>query len=132
MRVADTQGWLRKAAGDLRGAEVDLAATPPLTEDAAFHCQQAVEKTLKAFLAWHDEPFRKTHDLGEIGEQCVALDASLEPVCRLAEPLTPFAWIFRYPGDVQEPPVEEIVEALMLAREVYEAIFARLPGEVRS
>ena len=43
-RVVDTRGWLHKAAGDLRGAEVDLAANPPLTEDAAFHCQQAAEK----------------------------------------------------------------------------------------
>jgi len=36
-RVADTRGWLLKAADDLRGAEIDLAAIPPLTGDAAFH-----------------------------------------------------------------------------------------------
>jgi len=29
--------WLRKAADDLRGAEIDLAAVLPLTGDAAFH-----------------------------------------------------------------------------------------------
>ena len=50
-RSADTRGWLRKAAQDLRGAEIDLAAAPPLPGDAAFHCQQATEKALKAFLA---------------------------------------------------------------------------------
>ena len=38
-----------------------MAADPPLLEDALFHCQQAVEKVLKALLTWHDEPFRKTH-----------------------------------------------------------------------
>ena len=130
-RVADTRGWLLKAADDLRGAEVDLAAVPPLTGDAAFHCQQAAEKALKAFLAWHDVPFRKTHDLAEIGQQCTAVDASLDPVCRRAERLTTFAWIFRYPGDVGEPRAEEIAEALALAREVYDAILARLPGETQ-
>ena len=31
----------------------------PLLGDATFHCQQAVEKALKAFLIWHDRPFRK-------------------------------------------------------------------------
>jgi HEPN domain-containing protein len=67
-RVADTRGWLFKAADDLRGADIDLAAVPPLTGDAAFHCQQAVEKALKALLAWYDVPFRKTHDLAEIGQ----------------------------------------------------------------
>jgi HEPN domain-containing protein len=78
-RAADTRGWLRRAAADLRGADIDLVADPPLIGDAVFHCQQAAEKALKAFLAWHDLPFRKTHDLGEIGQQCIALDRSLEP-----------------------------------------------------
>lgn len=130
-RLADTRGWLQRAAADLRGAEIDLAARPPLLGDAAFHCQQAVEKALKAFLAWHDVPFRKTHDLGELAHQCLAIDRSLEELCRRAQDLTPFAWIFRYPGDVEEPPVEDVAGAAALAREVYEAIVARLPGEAR-
>lgn len=31
--AAETQEWLRRAANDLRAAEVDLAAAPPLLED---------------------------------------------------------------------------------------------------
>jgi hypothetical protein len=50
VRLADTRAWLVKAANDLRAAAVDLAATPPLLEDALFHCQQAAEKAFKAFL----------------------------------------------------------------------------------
>jgi HEPN domain-containing protein len=130
-RAADTRGWLRRAAADLRGADVDLAADPPLIGDAVFHCQQAAEKALKAFLAWHDVPFRKTHDLAEVGQQCIALDRSLEPLCRSAEGLTTFAWIFRYPGEPEEPPVEDAVGVLALARDVYNAVLSRLPGEVR-
>ena len=68
MRAADTRAWLARARDDLRGAEIDLAASPPLLGDAAFHWQQAVEKALKAFLTWHDRPFRKTHDLTEDGD----------------------------------------------------------------
>jgi len=130
-RLADTRGWLRRARDDLRGAEVDLAATPPLAGDAAFHCQQAAEKALKAVLAWQDVPFRKTHDLAEIGQQCARLDASLEPLCRRAERLTPFAWIFRYPGDVEDPSADEVREALALARAVYDAVVTRLPADAR-
>lgn len=130
-RVADARGWLRKAADDLRGAEIDLAAKPPLPGDAAFHCQQATEKALKAFLTWHDLPFRKTHDLAEVGQRCVVVDETLEAICREAERLTTFAWIFRYPGDVDEPPPEEVADALVLARRVYDAILARLPAELR-
>ena len=74
------RAWLARANDDLRGAEIDLAAAPPLLGDAAFHCQQAAEKALKGLLTWHDREFRKTHDLVELGGQCVAIDASLEPI----------------------------------------------------
>jgi HEPN domain-containing protein len=83
-RVADARAWLAKARLDLRSARVDLGAEPPIVSDALFHCQQAVEKGLKAFLAWHDVAFRKTHDLGELGRQCVAINPTLEPDLRAA------------------------------------------------
>lgn len=129
--VADTQGWLRKAASDLRAAKHDLAASPPLLSDTAFHCQQAVEKVFKAFLMWHDVPFRKTHSLEELGEQCFDLDATLQELLDRAVPLTEYAWKFRYPGDPEEPSLREAEEALMIAQGVVDAIIARLPEAVR-
>lgn len=68
--VAETKMWLCKAALDLRAAEHDLSALPPLFEDILFHCQQAAEKSLKAFLVWHGRPFRRAHSLEELGRQC--------------------------------------------------------------
>lgn len=38
------------------------------------------EKSFKALLAWHDVPFRKTHDLEAIGAACLEIDASLRTV----------------------------------------------------
>jgi HEPN domain-containing protein len=129
-RVADTRAWLVKATNDLRAAETDLAASPPLLEDTLFHCQQAAEKAMKALLSWHDEPFRKTHDLVEVGRQCVEIDATLEPLFRRSAPLTEYAWKFRYPGESEEPSRKEVVEAVTLAKQVYEAVLERLPGQV--
>ena len=129
-RVADTRAWLLKAAEDLRAARHDLSAVPPLAADAAFHCQKFAEKALKAYLHWHDRPFRRVHDLTEIGRQCIDLDPSLGPPCRRAERLSTFAWAFRYPGDPEGPTVREVEEALAIGREVYAAILARLPAEV--
>jgi HEPN domain-containing protein len=126
-RVADTKAWLTKASSDIRSAEVASAAEPPLLSDAAFHCQQATEKALKGFLAWHDRPFRKTHSLVELGGQCAELDAELEPLLRRAAPLTAYATEYRYPGGPDDPPPEEVAAALSLAREVCEAVAARLP-----
>ena len=96
-----------------------------------FHSQQAAEKAMKAFLAWHDMPFRKTHNLEEIGAQCVAIDSTLRPVADQAAPLTEYAWKFRYPGQSDEPDRAEAEGALAAARNVYEEILIRLPAAAR-
>ena len=104
---------------------------PPFAEDIVFHSQQAVEKSLKAFLSWHVLPFRKTHNLVELGEACSHIDQSLESLFRRAAPLTEYAWKFRYPGDPVEPSAQEAADALSVAPAVFEAVLSRLPHDVR-
>jgi HEPN domain-containing protein len=130
-RAADARAWIEKATLDLRSAEADLAARPAIIGDALFHCQQAVEKALKGLLAWHDEPFRKTHDLAELGARVAGLEAGLEPLLRQAAPLTQYAWRYRYPGETSEPLRAEADAALGLAREVVAAAEQRLPAPGR-
>jgi HEPN domain-containing protein len=125
-RAAEVQAWLAKVAADLRAAEHDLAADLPLLEDSLFHSQQAAEKTLKAFLTSRNTSFRKTHDLNELGFQCVQLEPSLELRCRSVARLTAYAWIFRYPGQPGEPTVEEARSAVRLVRELLHNIEGRL------
>ncbi len=67
VRIEDTRAWLARAEADLRAAANEVSADEPVLGDAVFHCQQAAEKAMKAFLTWHDVPFRKTHDLGILG-----------------------------------------------------------------
>lgn len=88
VKIAETQSWLKKAATDIRAAKHDMSAAPPILTDIVFHSQQAVEKTLKGFLMWHNIPFRKTHSLEEIGEQCLDIDSSLRDLIDRAVPLT--------------------------------------------
>ena len=128
-RLEDTRAWLIRARSDLRAGAHDLAAVPPFTGDAAFHAQQAAEKALKAFLAWYDVPFGKTHDLARLGAQCADLDPSFGTVTQRAAALTEYAWKYRYPGEPSEPPREEAEGALALARAVVDAVLARLPAE---
>jgi len=130
-KVAETKAWLNKAALDLRAAEHERTATPPLTGDMVFHAQQLVEKSLKAFLSWHDQPFRKTHSLVELGQQCARLQPDLEPLLREAAPLTEYAWKFRYPGEEEEPVLKVADAALALARRVFHTILALLPDAVQ-
>jgi HEPN domain-containing protein len=124
-RAEEVAAWLERARQDLRAAEVDLDAGPPLLGDAAFHSQQAVEKALKAFLTRHDHLFRATHDIGELALASLEHEPSLEPLLRDSAPLTEYAWRFRYPGEVFEPERREVEDAYRLARRVVEEIAAR-------
>jgi HEPN domain-containing protein len=130
-RVEDTRTWLTRAASDLAAGAHDLTAEPPFAGDAVFHAQQAAEKSLKGFLAWHDVPFGKTHDLAVLARQCAALDESIAGVGQRAARLTDYAWKYRYPGESSDPDREEAESALRLAREMYDAVLERLPAGVR-
>lgn len=128
-RTEDVGAWLARARSDLGAGAHDLTADPPFAADAAFHAQQGVEKAIKGFLAWHDVPFRRTHDLTELGHQCAEIDGSLEATLARAARLTEYAWQFRYPAVAPNPTRLEAEEALSIAEEVYVAILNRLPGD---
>jgi hypothetical protein len=86
---------------------------------------------MMALLAWRGVPFRKTHNLEELGRQCVELDATMGALADQAAPLTEYAWKFRYPGETGEPDRAEAGVALTAARNVYRAILTRLPPGAR-
>ena len=123
-RRQEADEWLSKAAEDLASARVLIDAGHPST--ALFHCQQCAEKSLKAFLTWHDQPFRKTHNLEEVGLACIAIDPTLAGIAREAGVLTAFAWRLRYPGSPYTPDAEETESMWNLARQILEAIVQRL------
>lgn len=125
----EVRAWIAKARQDIRAAEVDLAADPPLIEDALFHCQQAAEKAFKALLTLHQSPFRKTHSLEELGEQCLALDETLRANVDETAPLSEYAWLHRYPGPERVPAREEAEEAITIARRSVAAVEQRLPDD---
>lgn len=123
--------WLIKARHDLRSARCLYADTPPLLDTAAYHCQQAAEKALKAYLSLHGIPFRKTHLLVPLLAECEALDPGFAGLAEAAELLTPFATAFRYPGDVLDPDPADVTEAIALAESVIDFVLTRMPEAVR-
>jgi hypothetical protein len=50
--TAETRAWLTKSANDLRAADALIHSSPPLLDEAVFHCQQAAEKSFKGFQAF--------------------------------------------------------------------------------
>lgn len=57
-----TQEWLNRARDDLDVVE-EIIEIAHLTNIAAFHCQQAIEKSFKAILEEHDEVVPRIHNL---------------------------------------------------------------------
>lgn len=77
LRVLEVRGWLLRASEDLRAGRHDLTAQPPLVNEVAFHSQQCAEKSMKAFLAYREHAFRKTHNLTELGGAVARIEPSL-------------------------------------------------------
>ena len=63
-----TKDWILMADKDLSAAEILSKEEYPLTNIVVFHCQQAIEKYLKAFLVENDIPIIKTHDLIKLND----------------------------------------------------------------
>lgn len=126
--LAEVRRWLQKAKNDLLVAQRILQADPIVTDAAGFHCQQSVEKALKAFLVHAGAPFDYIHDLGRLLDLCEQRDASFASKRDGVEPLTPFAVAYRYPGP-PDPTKDEVVEALQVAEDVWRFVSSRVPPE---
>jgi HEPN domain-containing protein len=118
--------WIAKAGVDYRTAERLLQDEEPIRESIAFHCQQAAEKYLKAFLVSRRIEFPKTHSIGRLLDLVSAISPELAASLEDAELLTPFGVEMRYPGDIPEllPGQEKIV--FDLAKRTRDAMKAQL------
>jgi HEPN domain-containing protein len=120
--------WLEKADRDRRLARAALSQDPPIPDGAGFHCQQAIEKLLKAFLVFHCQQFERIHDLRMLASMCARLDADFTELIAEVAPLTSFAVRFRYPGPA-DPTMKEVEEALAVVAHVWAFVLAKLPPE---
>lgn len=126
-KLVEVHSWLVKARQDLDAAAWLLESPQYLYNAVGFHCQQASEKALKAYLTWADEPFEKTHSLVALVGLCLKSDPGFEELRSAATTLTPFAVTTRYPGDLPEITVQEAREALMFAKQIWDFILSRSP-----
>ncbi|MCK4341165.1 MAG: HEPN domain-containing protein [Phycisphaerae bacterium] len=124
------QRWLVLAQKDLAAAEILVESQPPLLEQGCFYCQQCVEKALKAVLIMNEIKPPRTHDIAELINRCVKVDARFE-ICQ-AQPawLTSFAVDTRYPDTAVPLTVETARRAVESAKESFSFILSCVPGEV--
>ena len=118
--------WIEKAERDFEAASHLLAEDGRFREIIAFHCQQAVEKYLKALLVRYQVEFPKTHDIRKLLDSAGKIDASLAQALDGADFLTPFGVEVRYPSDAPEMLPGSETAALDIARRTRSAIITLL------
>ena len=129
--IHEVRQWLHKADHDLRSAARLMSGDEePLLDTAVYHCQQAAEKALKAYLTAHGVTFSKIHLLSPILSLCTDIDSSFVQLSDAAELLTPLATEFRYPGDILEPDPSDAEEAYRVAEYVVTFVSSKLPNLV--
>lgn len=127
------RSWLKKAQHDL-GSAKRLASEPGAYLDTAvYHCQQAAEKSLKAFLVYRDIKFEKTHNLLALVDLCAEIEPSFKELSDAASSLAPYATAFRYPDEFfeSEPAKEEFDLALQQAERFLAFVSKLLPRDVQ-
>ncbi len=122
VNLKESLSWIRKAEED-----ANLVLKLLMDEDAAeftssigFHCQQAIEKYLKAFLVYNHKEFKRTHDLNFLRDICAELDEEFKDL-EFGE-LIEFAVDYRYPDDSYIPEVQEVIEYKELTLKIQKLI----------
>lgn len=125
------RGRLAKAHRDLGMAHRALVEEPHFPDMACFHCQQAVEKTLKAVLLYRGIEAPRTHVIDALVKLCGPIDPRFNLLAPQLSSLTEFAVEGRYPDSGCEPSVQDAREALSLAQEAFNILVSLVPPEVR-
>ncbi len=122
--------WLKFAKIDLDSA-IKLLEDPGLTQSAAFHCQQSIEKSFKAILEENQNKIPRTHDLEKLYGQVEECKIKLVIDEDVLDEVNDVYIETRYPSDlglIPEgiPKVETVKRFYDLSNSIYKQIEEKL------
>lgn len=127
-----TQEWLNRAGDDL-DVVGEIITIAHLTNIAAFHCQQAIEKSFKAILEEHNEVVPRVHNLVRLHN--LVKDRLNFTADELAlKEISDIYTEARYPGELGllpygKPTVEDAQRFYETAKTVYDKVNNLLASE---
>lgn len=121
-----SNGWLKKANNDIVTARQTLLLEDGPTDTVSFHAQQAIEKSLKAFLTSIKVEFPKIHDLSRLMEMVIPYLHELEEFRESFIEIAEYAVEVRYPQDTVEPSHEEAQKSLEIAEKIYNLLRTKI------
>ena len=116
--------WLDKAEHDMMSAQRLLEIEPAILDNACFHCQQAIEKSLKAFLIYKGSDVERTHNIIFLLSQCANFDPSFATVDPLN--INVYAVQGRYPDSNLIPTTDEAKSYYQLALQINKMVIDRI------
>jgi HEPN domain-containing protein len=122
--LLDHKEWLRIAKEDFMVAKVLIKKK--FYSSVTYHCQQAAEKTLKAYLVLKDQPVLKTHDLTKLVELCMQKDGTFKDVYIYARYLNPFSTKFRYPSEHDIPDYNHAENSIKQTRKLMNFVLKKI------
>ena len=112
--------WIGKADHDLGSAKLIFLHIPDYFDTIAFHCQQAVEKYIKASLINLGIEFQRSHDLPYLLEM-LSTKVEIKPGSfDKAILLNGFSVEIRYPNQIIHLTKEELKSAISIAEDFKE------------
>lgn len=106
---------MEKVLHDLETAKIVWHHLPAYHDMISFHCQQAVEKSIKGILVYHGMNFKYSHNLHYLMELLSEIMPVDDEEYKKALVLNTFSVEVRYPNDVQPLTDEEVAHAIAVA-----------------
>jgi HEPN domain-containing protein len=97
MEIEDVMEWVQLADDDFDSAKILNEAIRKHNEIICYHCAQAAEKYLKAYLTYQDIIPKKNPDLTFLNSLCIEKDDNFESIKIACDFLNRFANDIRYP-----------------------------------
>jgi HEPN domain-containing protein len=97
MKIKDVLEWIQLADEDFYSAKILNDAPRKPFESICYHCAQAIEKYMKAYLIYNDTISEKTHNLRFLNDICSEIDEQFQDTTSLCDFMNRFANDIRYP-----------------------------------
>jgi len=122
----EIEQWIIKGDHDLGTAKITYLYIPEYLDTVTFHCQQAVEKYLKAYLISQSTLFKFTHDLVYLLDLTTLKDLDFQNYYDSVSELQGYAVEVRYPNETIYLSNEKVEKALMIAKNVRDLVMLKI------
>jgi HEPN domain-containing protein len=118
--------WIIKADHDLGTAKVTYLHIPEYLDTVTFHCQQSVEKYLKAYLIYLEIRFQFSHDLIYLLDLISQKDTDFKHFYDQLSELQSYAIEVRYPNETIYLTNNKVKDSISISKNIREIVMKKI------